>query len=298
MKFGLVGTGPWAQLAHGPGLAEADDVELVGVWGRSPDRTRRLAETLGTTAYDDYDAMLADVEAVAFAVPPDVQVEMAMAAVQAGRHLLLDKPVSTDPQSARALAAAAQDRGVSSVVFFTDRFVGASRDWLADVRHTGGWHGGWFRWFSALQEADNAFGASPWRQEHGALWDTGPHALSTLIAALGPVRSVSAVPGAGDLVNLTLVHVGGVLSTATLTQFAPPAAAEHTAAVWGESGTSRMPQRPASDHHLLLAAAAQELVAVAGGQARTEVDLAFGADVVDLLGEAQRQIDEATDATS
>ena len=33
-----VGTGPWARLAHGPGLLAADDVELVGVWGRTADR--------------------------------------------------------------------------------------------------------------------------------------------------------------------------------------------------------------------------------------------------------------------
>ncbi len=36
MRFGLVGTGPWARMATGPGLAAAGEVDLVGVWGRSP----------------------------------------------------------------------------------------------------------------------------------------------------------------------------------------------------------------------------------------------------------------------
>ena len=96
MRFGLVGTGPWATMAHGPGLAAAHEVDLVGVWGRSLEKAETLAGTLGVTAYDDYDALLADVEAVAFAVPPDVQAEMALVAARAGKHLLLDKPVAMD----------------------------------------------------------------------------------------------------------------------------------------------------------------------------------------------------------
>ena len=193
MRFGLVGTGPWAELAHGPGLGAAEGVELVGVWGRTPSRAEPLAQTLGVTAYDDYAALLADVEAVAFAVPPAVQAELALEAAAAGRHLLLDKPVATDLGAARTLLAAATEAGVSSVVFFTDRFVDATRTWIDHVRGTEGWHGAWVRWFSALQEPGNPFGASPWRHEAGGLWDTGPHALSTLTATLGPISSLTAV---------------------------------------------------------------------------------------------------------
>ena len=168
MRFGLVGTGPWAELAHGPGLIAAEGVELVGIWGRTPGRAEPLAQSLGVTAYDDYAALLTDVEAVAFAVPPAVQAEMALEAAVAGRHLLLDKPVATDPGAARTLLAAATEAGVASVVFFTDRFVDATRTWIDQARGTEGWHGGWVRWFSALQEPDNPFGASPWRHEAGA----------------------------------------------------------------------------------------------------------------------------------
>src|ERR1700754_2129745 len=123
MRFGLVGTGPWARIAHGPGLTAARDVDLVGVWGRSREKAETLATSLGVTAYDDYDALLADVDAVAFAVPPDVQAEAAMAAARAGKHRLLDKPVALTVDDARALRDAADAAGVASVVFFTDRFV-------------------------------------------------------------------------------------------------------------------------------------------------------------------------------
>lgn len=287
MRFGLVGTGPWAQLAHGPGLLAAEDVDLVGVWGRDPAKAATLAGELGTTAYDDYDAMLAEVEAVAFAVPPDVQAPMAVRAARAGRHLLLDKPVALDPAAAHEVADAAAEAGVASVVFFTDRFVPEIREWLADCRRTGGWRGGWLRWFSALQEPGNVFGDSPWRHERGALWDTGPHAISMLTATLGPIVHVDAVAGAGDLVMLVLGHEGGASSTVTLTQFAPPAVACYEATLWGDSGFSSMPPRPADDRLTgILATAAGELVGAAASGSGHEVDVAFGATVVEVIARA------------
>ena len=54
MRFGLVGTGPWASRTHGPGLTAAKGVELVGVWGRHPEKTAVLAGELGVPGYDDY----------------------------------------------------------------------------------------------------------------------------------------------------------------------------------------------------------------------------------------------------
>lgn len=291
MRFGLVGTGPWALMAHGPGLCAATDVELVGVWGRNADRSSALAERLGVAAYDDYPRLLDAVDAVAFAVPPDVQAPMALDAARAGKHLLLDKPIATDPGQARALADATTAAGVASVVFFTDRFVDTSRAWFDEVHSAGGWHGAWMRWFSALQAPGNPFGASPWRHERGALWDTGPHALSTLSTALGPLVSVSASGGAGDLVTLVLRHESGTTSTATLTQFAPPAAVCCEVTLWGEHGFSTMPDRPDEEALPgLLAAAAEQLVAAAGTGIPHEVDVGFGARVVELLATADAQL--------
>jgi predicted dehydrogenase len=71
-------------MAHGPGLLAAEGVELVGVWGRSPERARILANGLGVSAYDDFEALLEDVDAVAFAVPPEIQAELALVAATFG----------------------------------------------------------------------------------------------------------------------------------------------------------------------------------------------------------------------
>jgi len=293
VRFGVVGTGPWAGIAHGPGLMAAEGVELVGLWGRSPEKTRTLATGLGVSAYDDFDALLADVDAVAFAVPPEVQAELALMAAEAGKHLLLDKPVAMTVAAAHALRGAATAAGVASVVFLTDRFADTSRAWFRDVRATGGWRGGWLRAFSSLQEQGNPFGSSPWRWESGALWDIGPHALSTLSAALGPIRSLTAVGGDGDLVTLVIRHESGVTSTASLTVFAPPAAAGFEAAVWGDVGVSPMPLRPDRSPADPLAIAAQELVESVRSGEQHEVDVAFGARIVELLADAQAQIDAA-----
>ena len=290
MRMGLVGTGPWAEMAHGPGLVAAQGVDLVGVWGRSPERAAALAGNLGVTAYDDYAALLAEVEAVAFAVPPAVQAEMALQAAHAGRHLLLDKPVAADLSAARALRDAAESAGVASVVFFTDRFVDETRAWIAEVHEVGGWRGGWVRYFSALQEPGNPFGASPWRHEAGALWDTGPHALSTLTATLGPISSLTAVAGPGDEVHLVLRHESGRTSSVALSQFVPPAAQVYEATLWGDAGLSSMPARPEGTIEAILARAAEELVACAGTGEPHELDLRFGTRIVELLDLAQGQL--------
>src|SRR3954452_11775067 len=103
MRFGLVGTGQWATRTHGPGLTAATGVELVGVWGRHPDRTAAIADDLGEAADDDDDELLESVEVVAFAVPPRARVRWARKAPATGTHLLLNKPVADSLDDARAL---------------------------------------------------------------------------------------------------------------------------------------------------------------------------------------------------
>src|SRR4029453_3076305 len=224
MRFGLVGTGPWASIAHGPGLLAAENVELVGVWGRDAGKAKALADRLGVEGYDDYGALLSRVDAVAFAVPPDVQAPMATQAAGArrragagglGKPLRVNKPVALTVEDARELAAEAESEGIASVVFFTDRFAPPARAWFAQAAGTGGWRGGWTRSLASLDAPNNPFGSSPWRRRLGALWDVGPHALSSLSAALGPITGLTAVGGQGDLVHLVVTHESGATSTAS-----------------------------------------------------------------------------------
>jgi len=108
MRFGLVGTGYWAESTHAPALATTPGAHLASVWGRDQDAAAALAARHGATAYDDFDAFLRSVDAVAFSVPPDVQAPLAIRAAEAGRHLLLEKPVALSVADADAVVAAVE----------------------------------------------------------------------------------------------------------------------------------------------------------------------------------------------
>ncbi|MFE2428392.1 Gfo/Idh/MocA family protein [Streptomyces sp. NPDC059373] len=244
MRFGLLGTGPWAALAHGPALAAHPDVELVGVWGRRPEAAAALAERLGAAAYPDADALFADVDAVAIALPPHIQSGLAVRAAEAGCHLLLDKPVATTADAARRVAEAAERAGVASVIFFTLRFAAESAAWIEEQAAVEGWFTARADWLgSVFTSGDSPFAASAWRREKGALWDVGPHALSVLLPILGDVTELTAARGPGDTTHLVLRHAGGASSTATLSLTAPPAAAGVSVELRGEAGVATLPAR-------------------------------------------------------
>ena len=248
MRFGLLGTGPWARRTHGPALAAHGDVELVGVWGRRAEAAGALAGELGARAYDDVDALLAECDAVAVALPPDVQAPLAVRAAEAGCQLLLDKPLATTVSGARDVASAAERAGVASVVFFTLHFTSSTARWLNLAARRGAEEGGWTlgraEWLSPVfADSDSPYAASPWRRDRGALWDIGPHALSVLTPLLGPVVSVRGVRGEGDTVHLTLRHGGGASSVVTVSHTVPVAAAGVTAEVRGGAGVAVLPER-------------------------------------------------------
>ena len=290
MRFGLVGTGPWARSTHGPGLRTAAGVELVGVWGRNPAKTAVIAGELEVPAYDDYAQLLEAVDAVAFAVPPKVQASMALEAAAIGKHLLLDKPVADSYDDARALADEAANEGIASLVLFTHRFEQPSRQFLADVQAKGGWKGGWTRMLAALDAPDNPFTNSTWRRERGALWDVGPHALATLTAMLGPIAELRAVGGEADLVHLVVTHESGATSTASVTLFAPPTGTNFETGVWGESGTALLPQVAVTSAVEAYQLAVQELIESAESGESHPLDVAFGARIVELLASAEEQL--------
>jgi predicted dehydrogenase len=289
MRFGLVGTGHWARAVHAPTLSETAGVELAGVWGRDPAKAAALADQFGSTAYEDIDALIDAVDAVSFAVAPDVQTGLAERAARAGRHLLLEKPIATRIDAAERLASAVASAGVASVVFFTARFMPERRAWIEAVRSED-WHGGWASWLGAAFAPGSPFD-TPWRHEKGGLWDVGPHALSMVAATLGPVTGVSAVAGRRDVVHLVAHHESRVTSTATVTIEAPPSAANASLTLWGGPGTSTMPSATTTPVEAGTLAVSELVANARAGRTDHSCDVRFGADVVRLLADAQRQID-------
>jgi predicted dehydrogenase len=290
LRFGLVGTGHWARIAHAPALAAAQDIELTAVWGRDPQAAAALAEAHGATPYEDIDAFLDAVDAVAFAVPPDVQAPIAVAAARAGKHLLLEKPLATTDAGADELAEAVAGSGVASVVFFTLRFRADIRAWLDEVTARGGWMGGLVAWFGSSLMDSSPFN-TPWRREKGALWDLAPHAISLLWVALGPVTAVTADAGPADVSHLILHHQGGTSSTVTLSQSVGEEAAGFEAYLWGPAGRSAVPSGDPGPLPPLRTALDELVDNIRSGQVAHPCDAGFGRDVGHVITEAQRQID-------
>jgi hypothetical protein len=80
-----------------------------------------------------------------------------------------------------------------------------------------------------------------------------------------------------------------VTSTATLTLFAPPAAAGTELVLWGDAGVTTMPRRTEVDEVTALATAAQELAASAEAGRAHPLDVRLGARIVEVLADAERQ---------
>jgi predicted dehydrogenase len=293
MRIGLLGTGPWARIAHAPALSTHDGLDFAGVWGRRPAAAKELADAHGTRAYEDVDALLADVDAVAVALPPDVQAELAVRAARAGCHLLLDKPLALTVAQGRAVVDAVRQSQVASVVFFTTRFQPGPEAWIAEQAGRTGWFTGRAEWLGAVFTGDSPF-ATPWRREMGALWDVGPHALSVLLPTLGDVRRVAAAAhGRGDTVHLVLEHAGGASSTVTLSLTAPPAAAGAAVELRGEAGVQLMPQSTEGPVPAL-GRAADALLAAARSGTPHPCDAVFALRITELLTQAAAVLGDTT----
>ena len=290
LRFGLVGTGHWARTTHAPALASAAGIDFTAVWGRNHDAAASLAAQHQATAYADVDALLADVDAVAFCVPPDVQAELAARAARAGKHVLLEKPIALSEAAASELARAVAGARVASVVFFTARFDAGVRAWLAGVAAEPGWTAGNAVWLGSALRGSSPFN-TPWRQDKGGLWDVGPHVISLLWACLGPVISVTADAGPADVTYLVLHHAGGASSTVTVTLRAAEAAEGLDLYVWGESGRSALPKLRGGPTGPLRTALAELAASARSQQAAHPCDAAFGYEIVRVIAAAQRQLD-------
>ncbi|MGY1857101.1 Gfo/Idh/MocA family protein [Modestobacter sp. SYSU DS0290] len=285
MRFGVLGTGFWATEVHAASLAAHPDAELVGVWGRDLAKAKAAGARFEVPGTVDLDALLADVDAVSFALPPDVQAPLAERAAAAGKHLLLEKPVALSVDAADRVVAAVESAGVASVVFFTNRFRTATSTWLEQASRTR-LAGGAVTWLGRL--TGSPFD-TPWRREHGALWDVGPHALSLLVPALGPVSAVQAGAGQGDTVHLVLTHPEGRASTVTVSSTVAGLATGIDIGVHGDAG--RLVLLPESGTAVEAhGVAVDELQAAALTGGAHPCDVAFGRDVVRVLEAAQRAL--------
>jgi predicted dehydrogenase len=291
-RFGLIGTGIWARDIHAAAAATSDAVRFTAVLGRDQAATLALAKTHAVAAYSDLTTFLEDVDIVGIALPPAVQPEFALAAIAAGKHLLLEKPMAIDSDVANRIAERCDEHGLASLVFFTQLLIPRVRSWINDALEIGGWIGARIDSFSSvLVDPANPYHRTAWRRQAGALWDVGPHAVALLVSVLGQVREVAASAGPGDLSVLTLTHESGAVATVSLAMDVHAPLPGETA-IFGAAGKLVLP--PSTDWGAesrdAYRNALASLASAASGRAGSHPDVHFAAHVSAVLVAAQRSI--------
>jgi predicted dehydrogenase len=100
---------------------------MVGVYDVSAERAAQVASELGVRAFASLDALLGAVEAAVVAVPTTEHAEVALAAIERGVHLLIEKPIASTREEADRILAAAAERGVVVGTGHVERFNAALR---------------------------------------------------------------------------------------------------------------------------------------------------------------------------
>ena len=189
----------FGESVHLPALGANPALEAVALWHPRQERLDAACASSGLKGHTDWDALLADpaVDAVIIATPPQPRHPLALQALQAGKHLLLEKPVALNAQQVAELQREAIQRRLSVAVDFEYRavplFQQAARllqsgtvgtpwlvkmDWLMSSRANP--NRAW-SWYSQADQGGGVIGA------------LGTHAFDTLAWLVGPVQQLQTI---------------------------------------------------------------------------------------------------------
>ena len=193
IRVGVVGYGLAGRVFHCPFIAAVPGLQLSGIVQRTGD-SAALAWPSATIHRSLDDLLASDVDLVVVATPNSDHAPMTMAALNAGKHVVVDKPMAGSWQQALAMESLAKKHGLMLAAFHCSR-----------------WHGDFLTLQSVLQH--NALGRlvtieakmdrykpslrdSKWKEEespqNGILMDLGPHMVDQMVALLGRPLSVIA----------------------------------------------------------------------------------------------------------
>lgn len=126
LKIGVIGVGSLG-FHHARLLRDFADVELVGVYDINPRRLAEVGTELGVPTAARLDELLDRVEAAVVAVPTMAHEEVALAALERGVHLLIEKPIAPTLEAADRILAAARRSGALVQIGHIERFNAALR---------------------------------------------------------------------------------------------------------------------------------------------------------------------------
>ena len=227
---GIMGVGRAGGEIHMPQFAKLDGYDIIGVCDVSAQRARQRTAEFGGEIFPSYEAMLDDgrIELVVVATPSSSHADHSIQALEAGKHVVVDKPTATSLEEGERMFATAERCGRILVTYQNRRWDGdftAVRDaiaggligepWLIENRVMGAGDRPW-----------GEYGLSDvvWRHEKayggGYLLDWGPHLIDQALQLAGaPVRSVYAdvrggvwAKDADDHFMLVMRFANGVLA--------------------------------------------------------------------------------------
>lgn len=238
ITMGLAGAGRRAARVHAPALASAPDIEFAGIWALSPGPVRALADRHGVRAFWEFGDLLENCDAVAFAVPPAAQPDLAATAVQRGRSVLLERPMAGDLAGAEELAKTVREKNAVSQIGLAWRYAADVRHFLSTELERVRPVSGRGRMLSDDHLDDDL--AATWRIERGVLRDHGVDLLDLLEATLGPIAGVRAHGDRHGWIGLMLDHLIGHCSEASMTATAPHGTLRADVEIFGPGGTAAL----------------------------------------------------------
>ena len=250
--WGVIGAGGIARRRTIPeGIVPARGAKLVAVMDIEARAAREVAAELGGVAWTtELDALLArdDVDAVYIATPAYVHAEQALAAIGAGKHALIEKPVAMTAAEARKIAAAAKRKGVTVGTGFMMRHHGAHQKikQLIDQGAIGTPVMGRAQlscWYPPIEGA--------WRQDPrlgggGSFIDMGNHCFDLLEMFLGRTVEVHAFMGnlvqrykSEDTALVTFRFASGAMGVVDTLFNVPDESSKNVLELYGSAGSIR-----------------------------------------------------------
>jgi predicted dehydrogenase len=239
LQVGIIGAGGIASKLHLPELATVEGAEVVVLAGRRESRLKTLSRKFGVPRWThSYEEVIADpdIDAVIIALPHPLHVKYGLLALEAGKHVHMQKPLSTSLEEAEQFVQAAEsgDCTVLALPFVARPHIHAARKLIAEGRigqvssaHARFSHGGPEVYYATIQQIleeeaeDELWFFDAQKADVGALFDMGVYAIATLVTILGSVTRVTcrmstvAKPTTlEDTASLILEFEQGILGTA------------------------------------------------------------------------------------
>ena len=254
IKWGMIGCGNVTEVKSGPAFNKVPHSMLWAVMSRSPEKAADYARRhLVPKCYANAEELLADPEinAVYIATPPDAHELYAIAAMEAGKSVYVEKPMSVNAASAKRMLDAAQRCGVKLTVAHYRREQPAFRKIksLIDEKAIGDVKFIMLRYFQpALSEAEMTEPKNQWRVDPaiaggGLFHDIAPHQIDLMLHLFGEVDSIAGTAiqqadqyAADDMVAGILRFKNKAVFTGTWCFSAPAEVREDFCEVIGSAG--------------------------------------------------------------